>query len=373
VDEMKKIRIIGARGVPATHGGFEVIAEQLSLYLVSKGWQVTVYCQEEGSDPSWRDEWRGVERIHIPVKQRGPFGTMVFDWLAIRDVVRYRDLCFTCGYNTAMFCARIRMHGIKNVISMDGIDWLRSKWGVAAKTWLWLNERAACWLGNHLIADHPEIKKHLSTRIRSEKITTIVNGAEPIGQVSEDALVQWGLKPRGYFTLIARPEPENSVLEIVQGFSKKRRGMKLFVLGNYHRRDAFQRKVLDAASDEVIFAGAVYDKQIVRSLRSFCTAYFHGHQVGGTNPSLIEAMAAGNAVIAHGNRFNRWVLGESASYFLDVKSLSDVLEELLSKPDELETMRTKNYQRYMDEFTWVHILKQYEELLTPFSENMIQR
>ena len=369
---MKKIRIIGARGVPATHGGFEVFAEQLSLHLVSKGWQVVVYCQEEGNEPPWRDEWRGVERIHIPVRQRGPLGTIVFDWLTIRDVVRYKDLCVTCGYNTAVFCARLRLHGIQNIISMDGIDWLRSKWGIAAKTWLWLNERAACWLGNHLIADHPEIKKHLSTRVYPEKITTIVQGAEPVGQVSETPLEQWGLNSRNYFTLIARPEPENSILEIVQGFSKKPRGMKLLVLGNYNRNDAFQRKVLDIASDEVIFAGAIYDKDVVQSLRSHCTAYFHGHQVGGTNPSLVEAMAASNAVIAHDNRFNRWVLGESGCYFSDAESLSCALEYILSKQDVLETMRAKSYQRYKEEFTWPHILKQCEELLIPFTENVVQ-
>lgn len=368
-NKMKRIRIIGARGIPASHGGFEVFAEQLALHLVSKGWQVIIYCQEDGVGSKWSDEWRGVDRIHIPVKQSGPWGTIVFDWLVIRDVVKYKDLCITCGYNTALFCARLRMRGIQNIISMDGIDWLRSKWGVAAKTWLYLNERAACWLGDHLIADHPEIKAHLSTRVHSEKITTIVQGAEPIGEISETFLAQWKLEPRNYFTLIARPEPENSILEIVKGFSKKQRGMKLLVLGRYSNSDAFQKKVLDAASDEVIFAGAIYDKKAVQSLRFYCTAYFHGHQVGGTNPSLIEALAASNAVLAHDNRFNRWVLGEAGYYFIDAESFSIALENMLSKQNVLEEIRRRNFQRYLDKFTWSDILKQCEELLTSMVES----
>ncbi|MDR2924694.1 MAG: DUF1972 domain-containing protein [Azoarcus sp.] len=366
---MKKIRIIGTRGVPGAHGGFETFAEQLSLYLVSKGWPVTVYCQEEGSGSLWCDEWCGVERVHIPVRQQGALGTVVFDWLTIKHAAKHKDLCLTCGYNTAIFWVRLRLSGIQNIVCMDGIEWRRSKWNIVAKIWLWLNERAACYFGNYLIADHPEIKNHLSSHTYPKKITTILYGAEGIGQVSETHLEKWGLKPRNYFTLIARPEPENSILEIVQEFSKKPRNMNLVVLGNYNiSNNDFQRKVLEAASDEVIFIGAIYDKSIVQSLRFYCLAYFHGHQVGGTNPSLVEAMAASNVVIAHNNRFNRWVLGESGYYFADAESLSVVLEFVLSKPDILDMIREKNLQRYLDEFTWSHILKQYEELLISFME-----
>jgi glycosyltransferase involved in cell wall biosynthesis len=364
---MKKIRIVGTRGVPASHGGFEVFADQLSRHLITKGWKVTVYCQEEGKGSPWRDEWLGVERIHIPVNKSGPFGTVIFDWLSNWDAARYKELCLTCGYNTAIFSALFRLRGIKNVISMDGIDWMRSKWGPVSKTWLWLNERAACWLGNHLIADHPEIKRHLSTRTSPNKITTIVQGAEPLGPVSETPLAQWGLEPGRYCTLIARPEPENSIMEIVRGFSLKPRGMKLLILGKYDKSDAFQKKILDLASDEVVFAGAIYDKLVVHSLRFYCAIYFHGHRVGGTNPSMLEAMAARNAIIAHDNRFNRWALGETARYFKDAESCSAALEEVLSKPEVLETMRRNNFQRYEQEFTWPNLLQQCEELLSRFA------
>ena len=155
------LRILGTRGVPAAHGGFETFAEQLALYLVRRGWRVIVYCQEDGTGPISEDTWQGIERVTIPVSQSGPKGTILFDWKSIRHAGQHRDLCLTLGYNTAVLCAWLRLKGVRNLFNMDGMEWRRAKWGKPAKTWFWMNEWAACWLGNHLVADHPEIARHL--------------------------------------------------------------------------------------------------------------------------------------------------------------------------------------------------------------------
>lgn len=102
---MKTLRILGTRGVPAAHGGFETFAEYLALYLVKQGWRVVVYCQEDGTGPVFEDSWQGVERVRIPVEAQGPKGTIVFDWQATLHAARHKDLCLTLGYNTAVFCA----------------------------------------------------------------------------------------------------------------------------------------------------------------------------------------------------------------------------------------------------------------------------
>ena len=203
----RTLRILGTRGVPAAHGGFETFAEQLALYLVGRGWRVVVYCQQEGEGPLSEDAWQGVERVRIPVRGSGAKSTIVFDWLANRHAARHRDLCLTLGYNTAVFCALLRLKGIPNVINMDGIEWSRAKWGPIAKTWFWLNDWAGCWLGDHLVADHPQIKAHLATRVRPDKITTIAYGAERIASAPEAPLRALGLESGRYLTLIARPEP----------------------------------------------------------------------------------------------------------------------------------------------------------------------
>ncbi len=363
----RTIRILGTRGIPAAHGGFETFAEHLAVHLVGKGWKVIVYCQEEGGGAPWEDVWQGVERIHIPVRGRGAGSTMIFDWRSIAHSIRHRDTCLTLGYNTAAFTAALRLRGLTNIINMDGIEWSRAKWGRTAKLWFWINEWVGCWLGNHLIADHPEIKRHLCSRVSASKVSTIAYGADRLTSVEEGPVRALGLEPNRYLTLIARPEPENSILEVVEGFSRHKRDIQLVVLGNYNQDDAYHNAVQQAASSEVLFLGAIYDRHIVQALRFHCMAYVHGHQVGGTNPSLVEALGAGNAVITHDNRFNRWVAGDGACYFKGADDFSDCLEQLLASPRRLGEMRKASISRFEDAFTWPGVLADYEALLSQWS------
>lgn len=364
----KTLRILGTRGIPAAHGGFETFAEHLALHLVGKGWQVVVYCQEDGSGPVLADTWQGVERVHIPVSQDGPTGTIVFDWHATRHAAKHHDLCLTLGYNTAVFCALLRLKRIPNLINMDGIEWSRQKWSRPAKAWFWMNDWAGCWLGDHLIADHPLIKVHLQSRTAADKITMIPYGADAVTPATVRPLssLGLGLEASRYWTVIARAEPENSLLEIVRGFSAKPRGMPLVVLGHYNDGNAYQRAVQASASDEVRFVGAIYDKTVVQSLRVHGAGYIHGHQVGGTNPSLVEALGAGNAVVAHDNPFNRWVAGSAALYFSGHDGFGRCLDELAANPKQLATLRQNGLQRFQEAFTWADVLEQYERLLTRY-------
>ena len=360
----RALRILGTRGIPAAHGGFETFAEQLALHLVQRGWRVTVYCQQDGLGPLLQDQWQGVQRVRIPVVQTGALGTMVFDWKATRHAADARELCLTLGYNTALFCALLRLKGVPNVINMDGIEWQRDKWGPAAKTWFWLNEHAGSRLANHLVADHPEIARHLARAARADKISTIAYGADALADLSDAPVRALGLEPGRYLTLIARPEPENSVLEVVQAFSRRRRGQLLVVLGHYGHTSAYQRAVRAAASDEVRFLGAIYDRPLVQALRLHSSVYVHGHRVGGTNPSLVEALGAGNAVLAHDNRYNRGVAVDAARYFDRADGLAALLDDVLADPTRLQPLRAAARRRFEQAYTWPIVLAQYEELLT---------
>lgn len=360
-----QLTILGIRGVPAKHGGFETFAEKLALYLTVQGWDVTVYCQEEGHGSKYETEWCGIKRIHIPVHQTGAFGTIVFDWKSTVDSLKQNGVFLTLGYNTACFNIVQRMAGKTNVINMDGIEWRRDKWGVVAKTWFWLNERAGCWVGNHLVADHPKIKEHLITRVSQHKITMIPYGGDEVLSADATPLVKFGLEAGRFSVIIARPEPENSFLEMVRAFSVSNRNHKLVVLGNFDPdKNLYHRQVMAAASSEVVFPGAIYEPEVVQSLRLHCRFYLHGHRVGGTNPSLVEALGAGCAVVAHDNQFNRWVAGPSASYFSDESSCALLLDRLLKDDAVLEKMKKGSLQRFHEAFTWTQILSEYEKLLT---------
>jgi glycosyltransferase involved in cell wall biosynthesis len=347
--------LLGIRGLPAKHGGFETFAEYLSLYLVSRGWHVTVYCQEEGAGKSYRSEWKGILRVHIPINTNGPLSTVVFDFKSVLDARRLEGVFLTLGYNTAIFALILRIYRKKNLFNMDGIEWKRSKWGYFAKLWFRLNERLACAVGNHLIADHPAIASHLASMASPEKITTIPYGGEKITAANEEKLANYGIKRNQYALIVARAEPENSILEIVTAFSSRLRGIKLVVLGSYEPTlRPYHRSVLAAASEEVVFAGAIYDVGAISSLRFFARFYIHGHQVGGTNPSLVEALGAGSAVLAHGNEFNRFV------------AIDRAIEKLIRDDSLLESLRLASSEHFQKHYQWKNVLISYERLLLSF-------
>lgn len=363
----RSLIILGIRGVPATHGGFETFADRLARHLRARGWDITVYCQGSPTGRREEDLWEGVRRIHIPVHARAAWGTIEFDMRAAADALKRPGTILTLGYNTGFLSAYLRARGRVNLVNMDGLEWKRAKYSAPARAFLWINERLAARAGNTLIADHPAIADHLATRVPPEKTIVIPYGSDRLLDMASAPLAGFGVEPGGFFTLIARPEPENSVLEIVRAFSRRRRGLKLLVLGAYDSRIPYHAAVLNAAGPEVVMPGAIYDRRVVDALRVHSIAYLHGHQVGGTNPSLVEALGAGNAIIAHDNRFNRWVAGRAGLYFASEDQISDHIDRLVSCEALRVELRTAAVTRWRAAFTWDKVLSGYEELIEAWS------
>ncbi|MUL76158.1 DUF1972 domain-containing protein [Mycolicibacterium sp. CBMA 226] len=364
LDERATVRILGTHGVPAEYGGFETAAENVGRYLVSRGWRVIVYCQTAHQRPVYEDVWNGIERVNISVPNLRCTGTAKFDWLSVRHALKHSDPCLTFGYNTGVFNIPLRLRGIPSIVNMDGIEWSRKRWGLFWQAVLYINERLAAWFANELIADHPELKTYLLTRAPERKITTITYGAHRIDDAPTTPVQALGLEPKKYLTLVARPLPENSILELVQAFSAKPRGVTLAVLGDYNGdADPYHRAVLDAASDEVEFLGAIYDQAVVQALRYHSLGYLHGHTVGGTNPSLVEALAAGNPVIAHGNKYNTWVAGSAGLFFKTPAEAEKCIDELLTNAELAAILSRNAIARFESEFTWDHVAAQYEALI----------
>lgn len=361
------VLILGSRGIPSKHSGFETFAQDFALYLRSRNHEVTVYCQVEKGELAGEDIWNGIRRIMVPAGA-GSIGTIIFDWKTIRHAMSEKGVALTLGYNTGAFNFLHRFSGMRNVMNMDGIEWKRDKWSLPAKIWFWLNELAGARVANHLVADHPEIAKHLFSHTAQSKIATIPYGADAFISAPVALIEKYGLRPNEYYLIIARAEPENSILEIVRAYSAKPRGLPLVILGNYKREGtSFQNAVLDAAGLEVKFLQAIFDREIVRSLRFYARAYFHGHRVGGTNPSLVESLAAGNAVIAHDNRFTWWVAGEGARFFKTEEDIGQIVDTLNADPQQLVDMREWSRKRHKQAFTQELVLTAYEELLQSFA------
>ncbi|MBK8805019.1 MAG: DUF1972 domain-containing protein [Fibrobacteres bacterium] len=353
------LRILGTRGVPARHGGFETFAEQLSLHAVAAGWDVHVYCQEDGKGKLREETWKGITRVVIPELGDSAAGTIRFDCRAAWHAAKRGGVCLTLGYNTAIFTLLLRLFGRRTVMNMDGIEWSRAKWSTAARAWLYVNEWLGARLNHVVVADHPAIGKHLERHTRRSKIRVIPYGAEIPGETDPAALDVLGLRDQRFAVVIARPEPENSILEIVQAWSRKPRGAKLVVLGNFRAHVAYHQQVRTVASDEVIFPGAIYERDVVGALRRNAWMYLHGHQVGGTNPSLVEALSYGNPVIAHENRFNRWVAGAKSRFFASTDECESCIEAVLSDSVLRDSLSRFSKKRHAELFSLHTVLDAY--------------
>jgi glycosyltransferase involved in cell wall biosynthesis len=365
--EKRVVNILGIRGLPAAHGGFETFAAGLAPYLRDLGWKVNVYCQidpnKDGSlPPDFEDNWEGIHRIHLGTSKSGSAGSVIFDWRCVRNVLGRPGVDLVLGYNTAIFSILQRLRGRRFAMNMDGIEWKRAKWSTPVKAWFYMNEFIGANVCSIPVADHPEIKEHLH-RHGCSRAVVIPYGSDMIGEVSAEPVRAMKLDPDKYLISIARIEPENSILEIVRTFSAKPRGLQLVVLGRFDPTNEYHQKIKRTASDEVVFPGAIYDKSLVMALRRHALAYVHGHQVGGTNPSLVEALGAGNAVIAHDNRFNRWVAGEGQFFFSDEASLDRAIVQVASDLLAVRSARNTALQRHKEEFRLEVIHSKYAEVL----------
>lgn len=361
-----RVLMLGIRGVPAAHGGFETFAERLSLFLVERGWRVTVYCQNDVAKVKERfatDVWNGIERVHVRAARKGAAGTIEFDWHATRHAAARDGVCMVFGYNTAVLLGLARAKGKKVLINMDGIEWRRPKWSRPVRAWFYLNEWIGAWIGNRLIADHPAIADHLATRRPRSAIAMIPYCGDEVTTSPAAPVEAMGLVPGTYLVSIARIEPDNNILPIITAFSRRPRGANLVVLGTLEAGNPYHAAIRAAASAEVLFPGAIYDKVIVQALRFHARAYCHGHMAGGTNPSLVDSLWCGNAVLAHRNRFNEWTAGADQFFFANEDECDAMIDRILTDQFAVVRARRAARVRAAKDFAMADVLSAYEREL----------
>lgn len=373
-----RLAILGSRGIPALYGGFETFAEELSVRLVQRGIEVTVYC--EAGDRMEDDVYRGVNLVYIPASRVGPLTTIIFDLRCLWHARKAFDVVYMLGYGASIFCFLPRLWGGSVWINMDGVEWARSKWGALAKFWFKMMEAAAMWTPDRLIADAEGIHRHLKSRHSHRPPVSVIPYGAPVINVSPDAglLAEWQLTPGKYYLVVCRLEPENSLKEIVKGYLQSESVHPLVVVGSIDSATNYVKELLQLNDGRIRFVGPVYDKGNLQALRYHSLAYIHGHTVGGTNPSLLEALGCGNIVIAHNNIFNREVAGEAAIYFHQENDVADNIRSVeSSSPELLDRMRTLARERVKHAYSWDSITDTYcgtfrQELLEGESRKLKQ-
>lgn len=357
---MAKIAILGTRGIPALYGGFETFAEELSVRLVERGHEVAVYCEVgEGDQP---ESFKGVRLEYAPATKLGPLSTILFDIRCLWRARKKFDVVYMLGYGASLFCFLPRLWGTEVWINMDGVEWARSKWGFAAKLWFRLMETAAMWTPDRIIADAEGILAHLRSRhIELPPCSVIPYGAPVVEEAPDPAILgEWGLDPGSYDLVVCRLEPENSVQEIIEGHLGAHTDRTLVVVGGTADPTEYVKGLLRMQGRRVRFIGTVYDKEKLLALRYHAAVYLHGHTVGGTNPSLLEAMGCGSVIIAHDNVFNRETAGPAAFYFRRPADISPLLAAVSSASRaSLEALKDGARQRVRLRYSWDGITDHY--------------
>ena len=351
-----KIAILGTRGIPNNYGGFEQLAEYLSVGLVKKGHEVTVYSPHH--HPYKKNTYKGVVVKHCfdPEVKIGTVGQFIYDLNCILHLRKLKPhIVLQLGYTSSSIWSFL-MNNQTVVTNMDGMEWKRSKYSNKVK---WFLKHAERWAANqsaHLIADNEAIATYLHSKYNNN-ITTIAYGAEMAKEVDQEQLKLYGLYPQCYYMLLARFEPENNLSMILDGYVASRSTFPFLVVGNVGNAYGQLLQQRYANYSNVIFAGPIYSMPVLNALRQMAALYFHGHSVGGTNPSLLEAMACGAKLAVHNNGFNRSVVGDNALYFNN----SQAITELINTPSQVSMQQiAANYELITHKYSWSNIINAYD-------------
>jgi len=364
-----KIAILGTRGIPNNYGGFEQCAEYLSVGLVEKGHEVTIYSPV--FHPYKEANYKGVKIIRKASPQH-IFGqsasNFIYDYLCLKDAVKQDfDIIFELGLITSslsiIFC---RKRGKVVITNLDGLEWKRKKWNKIVQKVTKALEKYGVKYSDYLIADNTAIQQYIHDEY-NRKSEFIAYGAVDVNPPSTSCLSEYGLNADNYLLSIARLEPENNLEMMFDAYIQSGVKTPYFVVGQHltDYGDFLKDKYRDKG---IIFLGGIFNKVDLDNIRYYSTCYLHGHSVGGTNPALLEAMAAQTFILAHDNQFNKSVINNNAFYFDSASKLSDLLKdkEIIKNKNAF----IKNNLTRIDEvYKWPIIINQYESYFKRILDN----
>ena len=359
INKSMNIAILGTRGIPNNYGGFEQCAEYLSVGLARKGHNITVYSPH--FHPYNKNTYKGVN-ITKKLSPENIFGNsasnFIYDYLCFKDATRSEfDIILELGLITSslsiIFC---RHRGKIVTTNLDGLEWKRSKWSRIVQKLTKKLEKYGVKNSDYLIADNIEIQDYIKSEYNRQSVY-IPYGTVDILNPSNSCLDKYGLIENSYFLTIARLEPENNLVMMFDAYILSNNKTPYYIVGNHlttygdFLKDKYRNK-------GIIFLGSIFNKADLDNIRYYSSMYLHGHSVGGTNPSLLEAMAAKAFILAHNNNFNKCVLEENAFYFSTTIELSHLFNKDLERYKK--PMISNNLQKINKSYRWPVIINKYE-------------
>ncbi|MDI9569208.1 MAG: DUF1972 domain-containing protein [Pseudomonadota bacterium] len=355
-----RVAIIGARGIPANYGGFDTLVEELSLGLVrDHGEEVTVYCRSEyyETQPPFVS---GVRCVYIPSTRIKGFESLFHTCCcSVHACFRPFDVYFIVDPGNAPVAFLLRLLGRRTAIHTDGLGWRRTKWGNLARRyyrWVeWLSARGV----RNIVTDNPAMQEYYRREYGADSIC-IAYGSEDRRGVEPAVYGELAVAPQGYLLVVARLERENNTDVIIREYVASGLEMPLVVVGDAPYDDEYPKELHGMANEKVIFAGRINDQGRLNALYRGAYLYLHGHEVGGTNPSLLRAMGLGTVPVAADVDFNRRVIDAQGFFFRkDPGDLARLLARLVAASGEIAAIRAAVGDWTRKHYSWADVVARY--------------
>lgn len=376
---MQDVYVIGSRGLPAKYGGFETFVQELVTRKQDPRIVYHVACLSDEASYQHFD-FQGTDCFTICPPQLGPARVIAYDTMALHYALKLAEasgsdkpvfyiLGNTMGPLIRFFIKRLHRLGGRLLINPDGLEWRRTKWSKPVRAYLKLAERVMARQADLVVADNPGIASYLDETYGSLPVTTIAYGTDlEASNLATDStdfqafLKEWDLLAGDYYLIVGRFVAENNYETMLREFMQTASQRPLVLVCNYQGSAYFERLRQQTGFDQdprIRFVGTVYDPNLLKKIRQEAYAYLHGHEVGGTNPGLLEALAQSDVNLVLGVDFNRLVAEDTALYWTkEPGDLVSLLEKIDTKrPSHLGEEAKKRMREF---YSWEKIVKDYE-------------
>lgn len=382
---MKNVFIVGCKGIPAQYGGYETFVEQLTYNQIDNNIKYHVACMSNNFEEF---EHNGARCFNVKVPNIGPAKAVYYDVKALKEIIKYikknnieKGIVYVLACRIGPFFNKYvkKLHklGFKVYVNPDGHEWKRAKWNCLIRKYWKISEKLMVKHADLLICDSVNIEKYIKSDYKkyNPKTTFIAYGADTTksslknnSKVLNDWYKKFDIKSNEYYLIVGRFVPENNYETVIKEFMKSKSKKDLVIVTNVEKNKFYGslKENTNFENDKRIkFVGTVYDKELIKKIRENAYGYFHGHEVGGTNPSLLEALASTKINLLLDVGFNKEVAQDSALYW---NKKDGNLSKLINRTDklsekEIKELDKKSTERITKEYSWEKIVDEYEKVL----------
>lgn len=356
-----KIAIIGSRGYPYVYSGYETFVKEFSERIVKQNARVTVYCHAGlfENKPKQKD---GIDLVYIPTIESKFLSQLIHSFLSfIHACYKKPDIILVVNVANGPLGIIPRIFGIPILINVDGLEWLRPKWKGLGSLYFKFSAKMATILYNKIITDSDEMSKVYRTLFNVDS-SVIAYGSPKAKIIKRNLIKQFDINEKEYFLIVGRLIPDNNSDILIRGFLESNSKKKLVIVGDVPYNDRYSKQIKKIKDPRIVMTGYVRDSTLLYQLYKNCYAYVHGHEYGGTNPTMIKALGYGTAILALDTPFNREMLQGNKFGLLFKKSVNSIRDLIEFSEKNLEiilSLRQNSFKGISKKYDWDHIVSQY--------------